>query len=450
VNKALSVLVADDEESFRRVLVRELISMGFEVQGVADGEAALSAMGDNEYDVALLDVRMPGMDGITALGVIKQAHPLTEIIMLTGYGTISSAIESVKRGAYHYLTKPCKLEELEALIKKAGERKALERQNIVLRQELSRRDRFDEFVGQSPKLKEVLRLITKVAGTDSTILIQGESGVGKELAARALHRHSARHNNPFIVVDCTSLQEDLLQSELCGHEKGAFTGAITLKHGLFEVADTGTIFLDEIGEMSLALQSKLLRVLETGTFRRLGGVKDIRVDLRIVAATNRDLKEMVGEGRFRQDLYYRLNVVTLVIPPLRERPEDVRTLARHFIDQSILPGRGKKGISDDALALLTRYHWPGNVRELKNVLERALILADGDQIETVDFPSNLQTQAAVSFDAWFTNHPTLEEVERLYIARLLLECGGNRSNVARILDVSERNLYRKIRRYGLN
>jgi two-component system, NtrC family, response regulator AtoC len=375
---------------------------------------------------------------------------LTEIIMMTGYGTIASAIESVKRGAYHYLTKPCKLEELEALINKAGERKALERQNIILRQELSRRDRFDEFVGESPKLKELLRLIARVATADSTILIQGESGVGKELAARAIHRHSGRHENPFIVVDCTSLQEDLLQSELCGHEKGAFTGAVTLKHGLFEVADTGTIFLDEIGEMSLTLQSKLLRVLETGTFRRLGGVKDIRVDLRIVAATNRDLKQMVTEGRFREDLYYRLNVVTLIIPSLRERPEDIKILARHFVEQSILPGRRKRVISTEALALLTRYHWPGNVRELKNVVERALILADGELIEAVDLPSNLQSQNAVPVEAWFKEHLSFEDIERLYIVRLLEEFNGNRANVARILDVSERNLYRKIRRYGLN
>jgi two-component system, NtrC family, response regulator AtoC len=450
VKKPVKVLVADDEESFRKVLVKELKSMGYEVQGVANGEMAVSAVKNEEYDVVLLDVRMPGMDGVTALGMIKQARPLTEIIMLTGYGTIDNAIESVKRGAFHYLTKPCKLEELEALIGRAGERKALERQNIILRQELSRRDRFDEFVGVSPKLQEVFRLIIKVADTDSTILVQGESGVGKELAARALHRHSGRHENPFIVVDCTSLQEELLQSELCGHEKGAFTGAVTLKHGLFEVADTGTMFLDEIGEMSLALQSRLLRVLETGTFRRLGGIKDIHVDLRVVAATNRDLKQMVTDGRFREDLFYRLNVVTLVIPPLRERPEDIKVLAKHFVDQSIVPGRKKKRISDEALALFTRYHWPGNVRELKNVVERALILAEGDVIEAVDLPSNLQSHAAVGFDARSTGHVSLEEVERLYIARLLEEFRGNRANVARILEVSERNLYRKIKRYGLS
>jgi transcriptional regulator with PAS, ATPase and Fis domain len=251
------------------------------------------------------------------------------------------------------------------------------------------------------------------------------------------------------VVDCTSLQEELLQSELFGHEKGAFTGASSLKHGLFEVADTGTIFFDEMGEMSLALQAKLLRVIETGTFRRVGGTRDVHVDVRIIAATNRDLKELSGDGRFRQDLYYRLNVFSITIPPLRERPEDIELLARHFVERSIVPGRKRKGISPQALRLLQHYSWPGNVRELKNVVERALILSETDRLEIEDLPGNLQARAPFLSDAASLERPTLEQAERLYIARLLKENNSNRAKVAKILDISERNLYRKIKQYGL-
>ncbi|MBI3951430.1 MAG: sigma-54-dependent Fis family transcriptional regulator [Acidobacteria bacterium] len=449
MKRSLKVLVADDEETFRKVLVKELTSMGFDVCGVASGEEAVAAVGQDEYDVVLLDIKMPAMDGMTALRAIKEIRPLTEVIMLTGYGTIDSAIRAIKLGAYDYLTKPCKLEELEAVITKAREKKALEQQNIVLRQELARRDRLNEFVGRSPALQHILQLIAKIAVTDSTVLIQGESGVGKELAARAIHRHSVRRENPFIVVDCTSLHEELLQSELFGHEKGAFTGAIALKHGLFEVADTGTMFLDEIGEMSLGLQSKLLRVLETGTFRRLGGVKDIHVDVRIIAATNKDLKQLVASGRFREDLYYRLNVVTILIPPLRDRREEIPVLTKYFIERSLVPGRQKKGISKEALDLLIHYHWPGNVRELKNVVERALILAESEQIEVEDFPSNLRVRLPFLSETSDAEHPSLEQVEKLYIAKLLKEFAGNRSKVAKVLNISERNLYRKIKDYGL-
>ncbi len=449
MTKSVKVLVVDDDTTFRRVIVRELASMGFDAEGVASGEEALTATEHQEYDVVLLDMKLPTLDGIAVLKALKQAHPLTEVIMLTAYGTIDSAIRSIKLGAYDYLTKPCKLEELEAIIHRAGEKRALQQRNIILRQELARRDRFDEFVGRSKALQRILQLIAKIAPTDSTVLIQGESGVGKELVARAIHRHSPRKENPFIVVDCTSLHEELLQSELFGHEKGAFTGATALKHGLFEVADTGTIFLDEVGDMSISLQSRLLRVLETGTFRRLGGVKDIRVDVRIIAATNKNLSQEVAAGRFREDLYYRLNVVTISVPPLRERREDIPVLVRYFIEHSVVPGRQKKGISRGALNLLLHYHWPGNVRELKNVIERALILAEGECIEAQDLPSNLRVGLPFLAESGQTEHLSLEEVERRYIAELLKEYGGNRSRVAKILKISERSLYRKIKEYGL-
>ena len=448
-DRPIRVLIADDESTFRTVLTRELRETGFDVRDVSGGAQALAALNEAEYDVVLLDVKMPDMDGLTVQKAVKEAHPLVEVIMLTGYGTIDSAIAAIRSGAYDYLTKPCKLEELEALLLKAAERRRLERRNIMLRQELSRQAQADEFVGDSPGLRAVLSLIAKVARSDSTVLIQGESGVGKELAARAIHNQSLRKDNPFIVVDCTSLQEELLQSELFGHEKGAFTGAASLKHGLFEVADSGTLFFDEIGEMTLGLQSKLLRFMETGIFRRVGGLKDIHVDTRIIAATNRNLKDGSSSGQFREDLYYRLNVFSFTIPPLRERPEDIAVLAQHFVDKSVVQGRKHWSIAPEAIECLEGYDWPGNVRELRNVLERALILAEGDRIELEDLPGNLQSRRPFMGEDQNQGTPTLEQAERLYIARLLRENGGNRAKVARILDISERNLYRKIKQYGL-
>lgn len=445
----LRLLVVDDEETFRRIAVRELAAMGFDVRGVSSGEEALDVLQQQDADVILLDIKLPGMDGLETLQAIKESRPLAEVIMLTGHGTIETAIRSIRLGAYDYLTKPCKLEELEALILKAGEKRALQQENRLLRQELARRDRLDEFIGRSRALRETVQLIEKVAATDHTVLILGESGVGKELAARAIHRLSARRDRPFVVVDCTSLQEELLQSELFGHEKGAFTGAVSLKHGLFEVADTGTVFLDEVGELSPSLQAKLLRVLETRSFRRLGGVRDIPVNVRIIAATNRDLERLKAEGRFREDLYYRLHVVPVVIPPLRERREDIEPLVQYFLCGNLVPARGRKQITPEALRLLVNYHWPGNVRELKNVIERAVILADGDTIDVEHLPSNLRFQPPLFSETTPAEYPSLEDVERMYIARLLKEFQGNRSQVARVLKISERTLYRKIKGYGL-
>jgi DNA-binding NtrC family response regulator len=444
----LRLLVVDDEETFRRVAVRELAAMGFDVRGVSSGEEALEVLQQQDADVILLDIKLPGMDGLETLQAIKESRPLAEVIMLTGHGTIETAIRSIRLGAYDYLTKPCKLEELEALILKAGEKRALQQENRLLRQELARRDHLDEFIGRSQALRETVQLIERVAATDHTVLILGESGVGKELAARAIHRLSARRDKPFVVVDCTSLQEELLQSELFGHEKGAFTGAVSLKHGLFEVADTGTVFLDEVGELSLSLQAKLLRVLETRSFRRLGGVRDIPVNVRIIAATNRDLERLKAEGRFREDLYYRLHVVPVVIPPLRERREDIELLVQYFLSRNLVPARGRKRITPEALGLLVQYHWPGNVRELKNVIERAVILADGDTIDVEHLPGNLRFRPPF-LETTPAEYPSLEEVERMYIARLLKEFQGNRSQVARVLKISERTLYRKIKSYGL-
>ncbi|RMF88630.1 MAG: sigma-54-dependent Fis family transcriptional regulator [Nitrospinota bacterium] len=442
------VLIVDDEETFRKVLSKELAFMGYEVIAVPGGEEACQVVRRREIDVVLLDIKMPGMGGVETLKRLRELSPLTEVIMLTGHGTIDDAVQSMKLGAYDYLTKPCKLDELESVILKAWEKRNLVRQNVALRQELTRREQFPYLIGQSPQLKAIGEMIEKVAPTDSTVLIQGESGVGKELIARCIHRSSNRRDQPFIVVDCGSLHEHLLQSELFGHEKGAFTGAITLKHGLFEVADQGTLFLDEIGEISPAIQVQLLRVLETGTFRRVGGTKDLAVNVRIIAATNRNLAQLMQEGKFREDLYFRLNVISITVPPLRERVEDIPPLIEHFLENMPIPSRRKKRVSSEAMAMLCAYPWPGNVRELKNVLERAVILSEGEEITPHDLPSNLHGEGDFVVEGP-AGYLSLEEIEKQYIARLLREFSGHRAKVASILKISERNLYRKIKKYNL-
>ena len=447
-HRTIHILVVDDDDDFRNMIEKELRHMGFETACASGGKDAQTQIANGDIDVVLLDIKMPDMDGVTLLKEIKTRTPSPEVIMLTGHGTVENAIESMKLGAYDYLTKPCQLEELEVTLHKAYEKQALIKQNAALRQELARREPFPDLVGRSPALRPVLVLIEKVAATDSTVLIQGESGVGKELVARATHRHSLRADHPFVIIDCTSLQEDLLESELFGHEPGAYTGAVGLKHGLFEAADRGTVFMDEIGELTLSIQAKLLRVLETGTFRRVGGTRNIQVDARLITATNRRLEQMVEEGTFRKELYYRLNVISIMIPPLRERKEDIPLLARYFAENSEVTGSGSKGISEEAMEILTAYDWPGNVRELENVIERAVILSEGAVIGARDLPPNLRALG----DPWMEGEGKwvpLKEVERRYIGRVLQEVGGHRGKAARILGVSERNLYRKLKRYGL-
>lgn len=445
----ISVLLVDDDETFRRLLDRELSFMGYKITSVPGGEEALRAIAEENFDVTLLDIVMPGIGGIEVLKSIKEARPMTEVIMLTGHATIDSAINSMKLGAYDYLSKPCQLDELQAVIQKAYEKKSLVQQNVLLKQELARKERFQEFVGCSPGLKAVLEMIAKVAAADSTVLIRGESGAGKELVARAVHKNSPRRDHPFVVVDCGSLHETLLQSELFGHEKGAFTGAVALKHGLFEVADKGTLFLDEIGDVSPAIQFKLLRVLETGTFRRVGGIKDIKVDVRVLASTNKDLQKLVSEGLFREDLFYRLNVITIPIPPLRERREDISLLAKNFTEHTTVTGKERKEITPEAMELLVNYHWPGNVRELQNVIERAIILSEDKYIKPEDLPTNLKR--GMDFYERVDQGPymSLKELEKRYISTLLKEFGGHRGKVAQVLKISERNLYRMIKRYNI-
>jgi DNA-binding NtrC family response regulator len=442
-----TLLLVDDEEAFRKLVGNELAHIHYEVTTAGNLREARQILSQRTFNLALLDVRMPDGSGLDLLADIKASSPATEVVMLTGHATVGEAIRALKTGALDFLTKPCKFEELEAVLEKAVQKQMLERNNTALEHEVARIHPSEGFIGQHPSVRELLHLVSRVAETESTVLIRGESGVGKELIARAVHRHSMRSRQPFVVVDCASLHENLLQSELFGHEKGAYTGAVRMKHGLFEVADRGTIFLDEIGELTPQLQVKLLRVLETGIFRRLGGNADIRVDVRVITATNRELETMMKEGAFREDLYYRLNVFSLQIPPLRERREDIPILAEHFVRSSVVTQKRTVRISEAAMDALRRYAWPGNVRELENVIERALILCDGGAIEPEHLPLGVRTESASESTEDDRHLVRLEEIERRYVKRVLEECKGHRQKAASILGISERNLYRKLKEF---
>jgi DNA-binding NtrC family response regulator len=440
----IDVLLVDDDDSFRQALADELQRSGFRIRAVRDAESALLEAEKSASDVAIVDLNLPGRSGEELLRELRDRCPSMEVIVLTGHATVENAVRTLKDGAYDFLTKPCNLDEIETLIHKACEKRWLVRENSVLVRELARHDFYREFIGNSAALRSVLEMIAKVSPSESTVLIQGESGVGKELTARAIHRSSRRSRQPFIVVDCTSLQESLLQSELFGHEQGAFTGAVARKHGLFEVANGGSLFLDEIGEITLPLQARILRVLDTCTFRRVGGVRDVQVNVRVICATNRDLYQMVQQGQFRQDLYYRINVVSFTLPPLRERRADIRALAAYFADSSPVARKRPVRFTPEALAAIEAYSWPGNVRELHNVIERALILADGDEVSIHDLPGNLRHEAATVRDLT-AGRPQLAELEKEYITRLLEEFGGHRARVAEVLGISERTLYRRLK-----
>jgi len=442
-----TLLLVDDEEAFRKLVGNELAHIEYEVTTAGNLREARAILRQSTFNLALLDMRMPDGSGLDLLAEIKDSSPATEVVMLTGHATVGEAIRALKSGALDFLTKPCKFEELEAVLEKAVQKQALERSNTALEREVARIHPSDGFIGQHASVRELLHLVSRVAETESTVLIRGESGVGKELIARAVHRHSKRSRQPFVVVDCASLHENLLQSELFGHEKGSYTGADRMKQGLFEVADRGTIFLDEIGELTSPLQVKLLRVLETGVFRRLGANADIRVDVRVITATNRELEAMMKEGTFREDLYYRLNVFSLQIPPLRERREDIQVLAEHFIRSSGVTQKRAVPISDAAMDALRGYAWPGNVRELENVIERALILCDAGAIEPEHLPLGVRKQPAPQAIEEDRHLVTLDEVERRYVKRVLEECDGHRHKAASILGISERNLYRKLKEF---
>ncbi len=442
----IRILVVDDEEPFRRLLKKELTRKGFSVDVASDAETSLGLLRDGVYDLILLDIVMPGTDGISLMKKLKQDPASPAIIVLTGKATVETAVEAMKHGAYDYLTKPYKLDELVIIINRAYEYGRLMMKNQLLQQELIRQESPFEFIAQSDRLKSILALIKKIAPTDSTVLVQGESGTGKELIASTLWHYSKRKEFPFTVLNCATLSENLIESELFGYEKGAHSTAYRTKFGIVEVADKGTLFLDEIGEIPLGLQSKLLRFLDSGEFRRVGGNKTLKVDVRVIAATNKDLTEFINSGAFREDLYYRLNVINITIPPLRERREDIAELARHFLKK--YSHKLSKTIADfkpEALALLKNYLWPGNVRELENVVERAVILCDNEIIGAEDLSIPVVSPLREKGP-----YPSLEDMEKEYILKVLSETNGNQSKTSQILGIDRKTLYLKLKKYDID
>ncbi len=447
-----TILLVDDDDPFRRVLAGELERLEYAVSGAATGADALQMLPKLEPDIVLLDLQLPDMSGLDVLKAVREHNGIAEVIMLTGHGSIDTAIESIRAGAFDYLAKPCPLDELEVRIQRALERRSLRRRASLLERGLTVPDLGTSFVGDTPEFKSLVHLIERAAPSNSTVLITGETGSGKEMVAKLIHARSARRHRPFVVVECAALQESLLQSELFGHERGAFTGADRAKPGLFEVAHGGTIFLDEIGEISQATQVKLLRVLDTSTFRHVGGTAEIKVDVRVVAATNRDLEAMVRQGVFREDLYYRLSTIAVKIPPLRERRADVDLLAGHFVQMLNERFDARKTLSPAALDVLRRHDWPGNVRELLHVVESAMVVCEGGQILPDHLPASLRDAAAppvTAAPAGGGHLQSLEELERAHIERVLRATHGHRGHAAQILGISERNLYRKLQEYQL-
>src|SRR5262245_37777007 len=448
--KKIKLLIADDEKNVSLILQKELARRHYDVSVASDGQSAVEFAQKVDYDVIVMDMTMPHMDGIQALKVIKRAEPSPEIIMLTGNATLETAIEAMKAGAYDYLTKPCKIEELDVLIRKACERRDLQKENLYMQTRLSRKEAAPLLVTNNKRMKELLAFVEKTAATDSSALILGESGTGKELIAQSFHRFSPRRGEAFIDINCGAIQETLLESEMFGYEKGAFTNAEASKPGLFELADRGTLFLDEIGELSPRLQVKLLRVLEARTFFRVGGVKQVKVDFRLVAATNKNLLDEVQENRFRQDLLYRMNTVTVEIPPLRDRVDDIPLLVQYFARKT---GQERIPVSADAMELLREYSWPGNVRELKNVVERAMVLASKEGITAECLPpevSKRETQArTVVAKPAVQGTASLADLEREQILATLDKVNWHRGKAAGLLGITPKTLYRKLRSYNI-
>ena len=446
------IVVIDDEVNAAAALETLLKEDGYEVSRAHDARTGLQLLEKEEPDVVLTDLRMPGMDGLELLTRIKQVRPEIMVILMTAYGTVKTAVRAMKLGAEDYLGKPIDVEELEVVLEKVLEKKSLLAEARGLRERLEHKYRFDNLVGESPEMLAVFKAIRQVAPSAASVLLLGESGTGKELFAQALHQNSTRRSKPFVKVACAALPETLLESELFGHEKGSFTGAVYTRAGRFEAADGGTLFLDEIGDISPTVQVKLLRFLEQREFERVGGNKTFKVDVRIVAATHRDLRKRVEEGSFREDLYYRLNVIEINIPPLRERPGDVPLLAQHFLAKySAANGKEIQGLSDDVMALLLAHPWPGNVRELENAMERAVVLANDEKLLPAHFPtlrragdapSNGSSRLGVRIPG-----STLAELEREAILRTLEAVGGSTSRAASILDISARKIQYKIREY---
>jgi two-component system response regulator AtoC len=446
------VLVVDDEENLRVVLRTLLRRNGYEVESAASGEEALGLVDSFGPDFVLTDVRMPKMGGLDLLATLKAKHNDATVIVMSAYGNMDLAIEAMKAGAYDYVQKPFKSDEVVLALRKAEERELLRRENRALREEIRKEHRFEHILAKSSNMQDIFRTIAKIADYKTTVLVTGESGVGKELVARAIHQRSSRRGGPFVAVNCGAIPENLLESELFGHKKGAFTDAVQDRRGLFEEASTGTLFLDEIGELPLALQVKLLRVLEDEKIRRLGETRDLKVDVRIIAATHRDLMAETKAGRFREDLFYRLNVLPIHVPPLRERREDIPLLIDHFTTRNNTRlGTMVRGLDTEARRLLYEYPWPGNVRELENTIERAMVLCESDQITAPDLPERVR-EARDPIQMQLTSgelsvKKTVRVIEEVLIRRALQKTKGNRTRAAEVLEISHRALLYKIKDY---
>jgi DNA-binding NtrC family response regulator len=453
-NEMISILVVDDEEAFLTLLQSTLTQEGYSVDTASDGVMAINKLQLKPYDLVLLDVRMPRVDGVEVLKFAKDHYLDTQVVMLSGVSDLRIAVQCMQLGAYTYLTKPYSLEELLTVIDRALERKRLLIENKVLKTELARHATFGNIIGTSKPMLEVLQIAAKVAPTDSSVLIQGASGTGKELIATFLHQNSLRKDSPFVALNCASIPETLIESELFGHERGAFTDAVATKQGLVEIANGGTMFLDEVAEISLIMQPKLLRFLQTGEYRRVGGNKNMKADVRVICATNKDLRNEVQAGKFREDLLYRINVITLRLPTLKERPEDIPALVEYFL-RSRVRSKSVKTIDPKALDLLTRYDWPGNIRELENVIERAAILCSDNTIRVEDLalplggrPITEQRTKEVT-GVQIGSAVSMSDLEKAHIAGVLKLMGWNKNTAAKILGISLKTLYTKIQQYNL-
>ncbi|MBK7143123.1 MAG: sigma-54-dependent Fis family transcriptional regulator [bacterium] len=449
-----TILVVDDKDSMRNMLTQTLTEEGYRVDAAEDGKKALDLVRNKSYDLVLTDLKMPTIDGLEVLSGVKEIDEETSVIVMTAYGTIEDAVNAMKRGAYDFITKPFDTEHLCVLVNRALENRRMVAENTLLREELLSGHGLDNIIGKNESMKELSVLVQKVAKSDASVLLQGESGTGKELFARAIHSLSNRKNGPYIAINCAAIPHELLENELFGSEKGAFTGAHARKMGKFEIANGGTVFLDEIGDMEISLQAKLLRVLQLKNFERLGGTKTVDVDVRVIAATNMELQELITQKRFREDLYYRLSVFPLNIPPLRDRRDDVSALADFFIDKYCRElKKPLKSMTREALSLIERYHWPGNVRELENTMERAVILAEGKKIT----PEHLAIRLQRTDEVQLRDGAGLKEIgamaqaraEKSTILRILKQVRGNKRKCAQILKIDYTTLFDKIKKYGI-
>jgi two-component system response regulator HydG len=448
MSESVTLLVADDDPGLRESLERTLTREGYRVVLASDGRAALERMQAGGVDLILTDLKMPGLTGLELLRAAKAIAPDVDVVLLTAFGTVEHAVSAMKEGAYDFLTKPFRREQLLKLVAKALERRALINTNRELQRQLDALRGRGGVIGVSPAFRRMITLVEQVANSEATVLIQGESGTGKELVARMIHEGSSRRARPFVAVNCAALPETLLESELFGYEKGAFTGAAVRKEGRFELADGGTLFLDEVADLSAVTQPKILRVLQEGDFERLGGTKTLRVDVRVVAASNQDLAQMVRDKRFREDLYYRLNVITVTVPPLRDRHEDIHVLAEHFLRLYAAKNNRKlDGFTPEALERLESHQWPGNVRELENVIERSVVLARGTRIGAEDLPTEVGGVKPPPRDALLALLGTpLDEIERRLLDETLRITGGNKTQAAKLLGIDVRTVARKLER----